>query len=225
MPYRRELRLSAGWLAILALAWIAPATIAQPSQERTADDEYLSHIESLGERAEPEDVDARRLAKFFFSQAATLDGGKTNVMLLRNAIAVRNRSDDSVRRMIEGEYGSYDEAILRFRGSASALLDRASDRQRLYRASMDGLEACWRLSGYVRIAETYGAQAIDFVSVLASTEACSRFRRVAFHPAVQALIVGELDAAADRRMEIDTLETELRELETLIEDLRTIDER
>ena len=124
--------------------------------------------------------------------------------------------------MVAGRFGEYAAAVERFKHSVSGLLDRPQALPLFFRALMDGHQACWRLDAYARLVETYGVSGRDMLSVLSSTEACDRFRRVAFAPDVEELIHAALTDGEARRRELADLREEHLELESLIEDLQRL---
>jgi len=175
------------------------------------------------ERASSGDSELRRWSKIFFGVASTLDGGKSSVGLLRSRISLRDPSLEDSMEMVAGRFGEYAAAVERFKHSVSGLLDRPQALPLFFRALMDGHQACWRLDAYARLVETYGVSGRDMLSVLSSTEACDRFRRVAFAPDVEELIHAALTDGEARRRELADLREEHLELESLIEDLQRID--
>jgi hypothetical protein len=175
------------------------------------------------ERTESRDAEMRRWSKIFFGVASTLDGGKSTVGLLRSRINLRDPSLEDSMAMVAGRYGEYAAAVERFKHSVSGLLDRPQDLPLLFRALMDGHQACWRLDAYTRLVETYGVSGRDLLSVLSSTEACARFRRAAYATGVEELIQDALADGEVRRRQLVDLRQEHLELERLIEDLQRID--
>ena len=205
---------------ILLLALGAPvhAQVA-PDPSKMDDAAYVAFLEA----ADADSVDARRLSRLLFGIAATLDGGRTSVRLLQNAIVLRDPTQEHVRGTVRSMFGQYEVAVGRLREAVAGLLDRPESPGRLHEALVDGHEACWRLDAYARLTETYGARAADLVSILASSEACLRFRRAAFAPGVRALVSRSLDGPDTGGAEVERLRRELAELEKLLEELREID--
>ena len=72
------------------------------------------------------------------------------------------------------------------------------------------------------VAMTFGVTPSELMSVLASKEACNRFRRAALHPRIEEMVArGMADSA--QAAEIKRLRDEIAQLEQLVEDLRTIE--
>lgn len=211
------LRRAAATLLLIACASaLAPGVPAQTSE----DEAFLQALEG----ARPGDaVDSRRLAKVFFGVAATLQGNQSSVRLLQTALRPRDLANESVRAVVNRRYRGYAESVERFRHGVSSYLDRPDSAALLYRALSEGHLACWKLDAFVRVAETYGVGSSDFMTILSSSEACARFRRAAFAPAVEAIIESALDESDGLREEANVLREELEELERLLEDLQRID--
>jgi hypothetical protein len=184
------------------------------------DEAFIRSVEMAGD---DETLDRGRLAKLFFGLAATLDGGKSSVNLLRSSVRVRDASAESVRATVSASYGRYADAVERFKGGVSTLLDSPDDAAALFRALSGGHEACWRLDAYTQLVVTYGARSQDLLSILSSTEACARYRRVAFRPVVERLIIRDLAETDALRIEAREMSVELEELERLLDDLRRIE--
>ena len=180
---------------------------------------YVAYLDD----ADTDGVDARRLARFLFGVAATLDSGRSSVRLLQNAIVLRDPTQESVRGTIRSACAGYESAVGRLGEAVAGLLDAPESPARLNRTLVDGHEACWRLDAYARLTETYGARANDLVSILASSESCGRFRRAAFSPGVRGLVARALDGRDASGAEIESLRRELAELEALLDELRKID--
>lgn len=206
------------WLTVFA---VLPRSVAQ-TPPRSADDEAF--VRALEQAAPGEPVATRRLAKLLFGVAATLDGGRSSVGLLRESLNLREATRESVMRNADARFARYAGAVDRFKVSVSSLLDRPESMASLFRALATGHEACWRLEGFTRFAETYGAGGADLMTVLSSTQSCSRFRRAAMQPPVVELLAGALEENDELRGEAETLREELAELERLLDDLRRIDE-
>jgi hypothetical protein len=192
-----------------------------------SDEQFVAYLEStpVEEAGVISAGDQRRLAKLFFSLAATLGGGKTNVRVLQGAMQVREPAAASVREMVAARYTDYAGAVDRFRVDVSSLLDRPESMPLLFRATMDGHLTCTRLDAYTRLMETYGVSVNDLLSILSSREACAQFRRAAFSRSVEGTIAASIEDSANRRARIAALEQEIAELEKLVEDLREIEER
>jgi hypothetical protein len=212
-------------VALLALVLAGPrAADAQmaPEPSKMDDATYVAYLAD----ADVDTVDARRLSRLFFGVAATLDGGRTSVRLLQNAIVLRDSTQEAVRATLRSMDASYEVAVGRMRTSVAALLDAPDSAVRLNDTLVDGHEACYRLDAYSRLAETYGARASDLVSILASTEACVRFRHAAFTPGVRGLVSrGFMASAGGSQAEVARLKRELAELQKLLDDLRAIDKK
>jgi len=209
-------------IALLALCLMLAPPHAAAAKAPAGDAEFIRSLEMQGPGAR---VDGRRLARLFFSLAATLNGGKSSVQLLQSGITIRNSSADSVRAAVRARYVAYEAVVERFERSASVLLERPSSRTLMFRTLMDGHRACWSLGSYTRMAETYGVSSGRLLSILSSTEACERFTRAAFAPPVEAVLMRALSSAAEREAVVRVLEEELEELERLLEDLERIDDR
>jgi hypothetical protein len=182
------------------------------------DDDF---IERLGD-ASDQPVDRKRLARIFFSLAATLDGGKTSVQLLQSSVVPPDASRQAVHSLLGARFEDYSRSLTRFKESVTRLLDEPGSVLRLYRVLADGQRACWHFDLHNRLIETYGANA-DLLSILSSREACGRLRTAAFQPRVEALLVDALVDQVYQRQRILDLEADLRELEQLLADLREIE--
>jgi hypothetical protein len=212
-------RSSIALLSLLLLLALLPATAAR---QASGDEQFIRSLETGGPGAK---VDEKRLARLFFSLAATLNGGKSSVQLLQSGVTIRNASADSVRAAVRARYFDYESAVERFEGSASELLDRSSSTPLLFKTLMDGHRACRSLGSYTRLAETYGVTSGRLLSILSSTEACERFTRAAFAPSVEAIVLRALSQAAEQEADMRVLAEELEALERLLEDLERIEER
>jgi len=205
------------------------AVTAQRGPDASAmnDEQFVAYLEStpVQEAGVISASDQRRLAKLFFSLAATLGGGKTNVRVLQGAMQVRVPAAGSVREMVVARYTDYAGAVERFRADVSYLLDRPESMPLLYRATMDGHLVCTRLDAYTRLMETYGVSVNDLLSILSSREACAQFRRAAFSRPVEGTIAASIEDSEYGRSRIAVLEQEIAELEKLVEDLREIEGR
>lgn len=190
-----------------------PATAQDPA--RMGDDQF---IRSLAE--EGDGVDRKRLARLFFSVASTLEGGRTTVGLLREGMLSRGPGQESRQATASEHFRNYSAEVDRFKISASVLLDDPQSNLVLYGALMDGHRACWYFDRYTRFAETYGA---NLLSVLASSQVCQRFRAAALQPRVETLVTESLLEQAEQEREVRALREELKELETLLDDLREIE--
>jgi hypothetical protein len=177
----------------------------------------------LSASASAAEVDSKKLGRFFFSIAATLNGDKSSVQILQGGITVRNASAESVRAAVRARYGEYDRTVEKFRSSASELLDAPDSATLLFTTLMDGHRACWQLGSYTRLVETYGVSSSRLLSILSSTEACERFVKEAFRPEVHEVILGALQGDAERDADLRALREEVVELEKLLEDLRRIE--
>jgi hypothetical protein len=209
-------------LALLALLFMSAQPAPSAPKAPAGDAEFIRSLETQGPGAR---VDDKRLARLFFSLAATLNGGKSSVQLLQSGVTIRNASADSVRAAVRARYVEYEAAVQRFESSTSQLLDRSASETLLFRTLMDGHRACWSLGSYTRLAETYGVSTGRLLSILSSVEACERFTRAAFAPPVEAIILRALADAAEQEADMRMLTEELEELERLLEDLERIDSR
>jgi hypothetical protein len=208
---------------VVLLLGLGPAVHAQqaPDPSKMDDAAYVAFLET----ADADSLDPRRLSRLFFGVAATLDGGRTSVRLLQNAIVLRDATQEHVRGTVRTMFGEYEASVARLGEAAAAFLDRPESVLRLHDTIVDGHEACWRLDAYARVTETYGARPGDLVSILASSEACARFRRAAFAPGARALVRRTMAGGDDGGARVERLERELAELEKLLEELRKIDEQ
>jgi hypothetical protein len=177
----------------------------------------------LGTSISAAEVDRKKLGRFFFGIAATLNGDKSSVQLLQGGVKVRNASAESVRAAVRARYGEYDRTVEKFMSSASELLDAPNSTPLLFMTLMDGHRACWQLGSYSRLVETYGVSSSRLLSILSSTEACERFIKEAFRPEVKEIILGALQGDAERDADYRALREEVEELEKLLEDLRRIE--
>jgi hypothetical protein len=177
----------------------------------------------FGTSASMAEVDRKKLGRFVFSIAATLNGDKSSVQILQGGIRVRDASAESVRAAVRARFAEYDRTVERFRGSATELLDTPDSTPLLFTALMDGHRACWQLGSYTRLVETYGVSSSRLLSILSSTEACERFVKEAFRPDVQEIILRSLLVDAARDEDCGALREEIEELEKLLEDLRRIE--
>jgi hypothetical protein len=170
-----------------------------------------------------DELDRKELARFFFSIAATLNSDKSSVQILQTGMRVRNVSAESVRAAVRARYGEYDRTVEKFMSSVSELLDDPDSTPLLFMVLMDGHRACWHLASYTRLVETYGVSSSRLLSILSSTEACQRFTKEAFRPAVYEAILTALQRTAEREADFRALTEEVEELEKLLEDLRRIE--
>jgi len=161
----------------------------------------------------------------FFGLGSTLGSGKANVRLLRGSLQLRGSAASSGGEIVAESYSGYDAAVERLRTDASALLDRPESNPLLFEVVSGGHEVCWRLDAYTRLVETYGVALKDLVSILASREACSQFRRAAFSRPVHGALAVALEQAAEQGARVGELQEEIDELESLVEDLREIERR
>lgn len=215
----RKRRDSFLWLLVIVLG-LGGAIAAEQADESPADEAF---IRSLAEDDAP--VDTRRLARLFFSAASTLEGGRTSVRLLEEAVSLRDPRRESKIGVLRARYDDFAESVTRLKRSTSLLLDAPDSAARLYRTLMDGHHACWRFDAVVGLAATYGVPASDRMSVLASSQACDRLRRAAFQPRVEALVQQGLSGDDELILENRTLREELHALERLLDELRRIDEQ
>ena len=199
----------------LALACVP----CQAGGKGMTDDEYIG---SLGQDPGGLPVDRKRLARIFFSLAATLDGGKSSVELLHAGVVVPESSQQAVDSLLDRRFAEYERSLARYRGSATKLLDQPESLLLLYRTLVDGQRTCWNLDRHNWYIETYGSDA-DLLSILSSYEACSRLRTAAFQPRVEAIVMDALVEQVYQRRELIELQAELDDLEALLADLREID--
>jgi hypothetical protein len=207
--------------ATTALLLLFGSSVEAQNSASMSDEQFIASLEAMDPG---ESADTGRLAKLLFGVASTLEGGQTSVRLLQNAVAVRDRQAESIRAMLGVRLQEYSAALGQFRVSVSQLLDDPESRQLLFRSLMYGQEACWRLAGFTRLVETYGASGADLMSTLSSIESCKRFRQTAFQPPVHRLVAEALDEQDQLRKENRELREELEELEALIRDLIRIDQ-
>jgi len=209
----------------LILCALLCASGGTPRAEETApsaldDEAFIALLEAAG----PDDaVDRTRLSRFFFGIAATLGGGESGVRLLQSAPNARLLSSEASRDLAASRFRDYSEAVARFRQGAARLLDLPESGERLHEVLVGGHRACWRLDEYTRLMTGYGLRGSDLFSILSSTEACARFRRVAFQECVERQVAVEIASVDELRRELRDVTVELDELERLLEDLRRID--
>jgi hypothetical protein len=199
----------------LALVWVP----GQAAGKGMTDDEYIG---SLGHDPGGLPVDRKRLARIFFSLAATLDGGKSSVELLHANVVVPESSQQAVDSLLDRRFAEYERALARYRTSVTELLDEPESLLLLYRTLVDGQRTCWQLDRHNWYLETYGSEA-DLLSILSSYEACSRLRTAAFQPRVEAIVMDALVEQVYQRQELIELQAELDDLEALLVDLREIE--
>lgn len=174
-------------------------------------------------------LDRRALAQFVQRVSSTLEAGKEGVGLLQ--IAAESRVPDTPfvdRATVEiGErFEAYAEALGDFSAAASDLAGEPTSARRLFRVLISGQRACWLLERHLDLAQSYGVNAGRLREVQAASAACSRLHHAMFQPRVIESIDGELFDARDKpgwMRENQALKEELRALEQLLEDLRTID--
>ena len=171
----------------------------EPAPDGLDDEAFIAELEAAG----PDDpVDRTRLSRLFFGIAATLGGGKSGVRLLQSAPNARLLSTDSARNLAAARYRAYAEGVERFRNGAARLLDRPDSGAGLHEVLVGGHRACWRLDEYTALMRSYGLRGSDLVSILSSTEACARFRRVAFQDCVERVVARDLAAVDDLREDL-----------------------
>jgi len=207
-------------LRVVALALVVALVPPAPAaNDAMTDDEF---IELLGDEAIKSPVDRKRLARIFFSLAATLDGGKSSVALLHGNLIVPDTSRVAVQSLLRRRYGQYTDSLKQFRGSVSGLLDEPNSLLRLYRTLADGQRTCWYFDLHNWFIETYGSD-VDMLSILSSREACSRLRTAAFQSRVEAILMEALVEQVFERQELAELKEEMADLEELLSDLREIE--
>lgn len=205
-------------LALSLALSLAPQALAET--EALTDDEF---IVSLGDESTETAVDRKRLARIFFSLAATLEGGKSSVQLQHGNLVVPESSRQAVHSLLRTRFASYSRALARFKSSVSELLDEPYSLLLLYRTLVDGQRTCWQFDLHNRLIETYGANA-TLLSILSSRESCTRLQLASFQPRVRAIIVDALVERVYQREEIRELQADVKELEELLADLHEIDE-
>lgn len=211
-------RIGPRFLVPLALSGLL---VGLPAAAEPVSDEQF--IESLGERYTGVTFDRQRLARLFFGAASTLDGGKSTLEFLHTRIGRRDPGAGSGEGALSRHFAIYSTAVEKFRAAALALLDAPGSSLELFRVMSSGFRACTDLEGHVRMLDAYGVGAADLASVLSSSQACERFRRIAFQPRVEGLIL-EVLASADRQgAELEALRAELRALEQLVQELDRIE--
>jgi len=207
---RRTLRAS---ILILTLGLIAvPCSFA----ERMTDDQFIA---SLGDETDQSPVRRVRLARAFFSLAATLDGGKSSVRLLQGTVTVSDSSRLAVVSLLRSRFGDYETSLRQFRGSVADLLDNPDSNLLLHKVLTNGQRACWNLDLYYRLIETYGTDVMDMMSVVSSREACNKLRTAAFQPRVESIVRDALVEQIIQRRHIAELEAELAEAEQFLKDM------
>jgi hypothetical protein len=204
--------------ALLALIVLSPTVVAQSGS--TADDRAF--IASLA-ADDTTRVDTRRLAKLFFGIGSTLQGDLSSVRLLQAVVAPRDPAKQPIDELVAGRYEAYAESMAEFVAAGSQYLDRPTSALDLFGVLSAGHVTCWRLDAYVRLIDTYGARSTDLVTILATTEACNRFRTVASQGKVRAIVEQALERSDTLRRDVRTLREELEELERLLEDLQRIE--
>jgi hypothetical protein len=209
----------AGATLLLAGLWGGVAAWGQPAAD--LDDEAF--IVRLEEGGADDVVDRRRLARLFYGIAATLEGGKSSVRLLGSAIRVPAPARENAASAVAVRYADYATALDGLGLGAGRLLDSPESATALYRYLAGAHRACWQLDAYTRTVENYGARNQDLMSILSSIEACARFRRVAYLPAVEGIVARELEQTERLRGESRALRDELAEIERLLDDLRRLD--
>jgi hypothetical protein len=168
-------------------------------------------------------VDRRRLAKVLFGLAATLDSDKSSVRLLQTQVAVSDGSDRAVRSLLEARYADYLASLASLRSEVSALLDEPESLLLLYGTLTAGQRTCWQLDLHNLLVDAYAPGGAGTLPVLSSREACSRLRRLAYQPRVEAIVREALVDRIRQQERIRTLEADLHDLEQLLADLRDID--
>lgn len=209
-----------GLAGFVLLAWTGEAEAQARAKVELDDDTFLESLATADSRSP---VDRRRLAKLFFSIAATLEGGKSSVRLLQAEVVVPATTRRTARDRLEAQFEGYTSALAGFQRSVSSLLDDAQSSLRSYRVLMAGQHACWQLDLHNRMLDSYGVGSTKLGPILSSLEACARFRSAAFRPTVQAIVADALVEAARQRRQLVDLQDEVRELERLVEDLHRID--
>jgi len=204
--------------ALLALTVLSPCVVAQSGP--SADDRAF--IASLAAE-DTTRIDTRRLAKLFFGIGSTLQGDQSSVRLLQAVVAPRDPAKQPIDELVAGRYQAYAKSMAGFVVAGSQYLDRPDSALDLFGVLSAGHLTCWRLDAYVRLIDTYGARSTDLVTILATTEACNRFRAVASQRKVQAIVEQALAQSDLRLRDIEALREELDELERLLEDLQRIE--
>lgn len=207
-----------GPLCLAACCAAGPLGFGVAAQPAAEDAAFVSSLSEAGA-----EVNARRLARWLFGSASTLDGGKSSVRLLQDKVAIRDSSLDGIRKEIAAQYERYEASADRFRAGSGNLLDWPDSRPFLFRTLMNGNDACLQLHAYIELVERFGVGPAGREGIRSSVEACDRFRRVAFQPAVVDLLERALRSVDDMERELSELRVELGELERLLQDLRRIE--
>lgn len=207
---------------LVGLIVLAPALLCLPIAwaQTITDDQF---IEELGQESAGRPVDRKRLARVFFSLAATLEGGKSSVELQHASVMVPDTSRQAVQSLLRARFSDYSRSLDRFRSSVTQLLDEPQSLLAFNRVLVDSQRTCWHFDLHNRLIETYGSES-DLFSILSSREACSKLRRVVFQPRVEAILADALVERVYERAQLLELQADLRELEQLFGDLREIDE-
>lgn len=209
---------------LVTIALLVPVSSAEAStgalQREMSDDEFIASLATLPAH---EDLDRRRLARVFFGVAATLEGGRSSVQLLHGNLVIPDSSRQAVLGLLRNRFESYSQSLDRFRQSSARLLDQPESLLLLYRNLVDGQRACWSFDLHNRLIEAYGTDS-DQLSILASREACSRMRTVAFEARVESVIRDALVEHVFQKDEFNQLQTELDACEGLVEALSEIDD-
>lgn len=207
-------------MLVVSLCWLV-SSAAQPTDERPTNDDTF--IESLS-RESRERVDRQRLARLLFGIASNLEGGKSSLRLLQSKVSAAPPSRATARTLVDASFESYARILTQFHRSVTRLLDDVHSDARLWRGVSDGQRACLQLDRYSRLLETYGVPETDLMSALSSVEACERLRTAAFAPRVDAIFADALADSGAQRRRAQELEVELAELESLLQDLRRLDD-
>ncbi len=212
-PFRQIAR-----CGVLILA-LGAGQLASRAAGEQSDDEFIA---ALGDESISTPVDRKRLARILFSQAATLDGGKSGVQLLHAGVNAPDSSLQAVTSLLRTRYEAYVGSLARFKSSVTALLDEPQSLLLLYRTMVDGQRTCWHFDLHNRLIDIYGSGG-GMLSILASREACSRLQTATFQPRVDAIIRAALVEHVYQREEIVALQLDIADLERLLADLREID--
>jgi hypothetical protein len=207
-------------LASLAVAAVAVAFGGGLARGEPGDDAFLARLARL---APGEPVDTPSLAKLFLRVAGRLAADQSGVGMLQQLVRAPTAVEERVARRVASQFEHYGRSVVEFRHETQALDVEPASPLALYRALTAGLRTCWSLDLYNQQIETWGTGASDLRSILASREACGRFRTAAFHPAVAALVEEALAQRGRQDDEIRRLRADLVELERLVDDLIEIE--
>ncbi|MDH3784902.1 MAG: hypothetical protein OEV00_06200, partial [Acidobacteriota bacterium] len=121
------------------------------------------------------------------------------------------------------EYSAHDEALVAMKLALPALLEDPQSVDLLFDVLRSGEKACWHLTRYRRVAESYGSLPEYQAAVAPAAEACRKLGRAGFSAPVRAALVEGLAQDSERDDQLGELREEIAALEELFEDLRRIE--